>query len=208
MTQNKNYFELENPLKKAFFVAFFLALLVPLYKYINALEFAHYYDFSLSIDYKIPFIPQTFLIYHSWYVITWLLALYIKNEKDLYLYFTKMFWAKFVALIICIVLPTIAPIRPEITGNTFFDYIARQTFSIDNITCAFPSIHVTLSAISIIYSLKIKNKFFLIYFILIIISTLTTKQHLIMDFLPAIIIAYITDIYFERNKNAYKRIKK
>lgn len=87
--------------------------------------------------------------------------------------------------------------RPEIIGTSIFDNLLRLIYSVDNIICACPSFHCFCSTIVILIlykceGIKISTKCFnVIFSLLVYISTLLTKQHVIIDVPFGILLAFV-----------------
>ena len=87
--------------------------------------------------------------------------------------------------------------RPEIIGTSIFDSLLRLIYSVDNIICACPSFHCFCSTIVILIlykceGIKISTKCFnVIFSLLVYISTLLTKQHVIIDVPFGILLAFV-----------------
>ena len=85
--------------------------------------------------------------------------------------------------------------RPEIISQTFYDalylFINQQVPPYN----AFPSLHVAVSAIICygFYLLKVKfTKLITMWTILIVISTVLTKQHYFLDILGGLLLAFLS----------------
>ncbi|MCP1125871.1 phosphatase PAP2 family protein [Bacillus sp. 3103sda1] len=85
--------------------------------------------------------------------------------------------------------------RPEVIGNDVFANLVRFIYSIDQPVNCFPSIHVLTTFVIMItaYKRKKQNKweYGLLTFVgvLIILSTLFTKQHAFIDVITGIVVA-------------------
>ena len=86
-------------------------------------------------------------------------------------------------------------IRPEVNGTGFFKDIIRMMYSIDPPNALFPSMHCFVSWMCVV-GLRGKPEFSrryriisVIAAILVFISTVTTKQHVIIDAVAAVALA-------------------
>ncbi len=170
----------------------------------------------LKTNFNIPLIKGFIYIYHSWYPIVFLTSylIYKDNEKN----YKKLIFTFILSFLIShltfILFPT-KVIRPIIEIKTFTDFIVSLTYKLDNPTNCLPSIHALVCFISIYYVNKsnINNNYKILtttYFILIIFSTLFTKQHLPIDLLLALIYSIITiiivKIFYSKLKKAFKNL--
>ncbi len=173
---------------------------------------------NLVSDYKIletninfPLIKWFIYIYNSWYPFVILTSYLIyKNNVDLYkkLIFT-MLLSFLLADLTFIIFPT-GVIRPEFPTLTITDFVINTTYYLDNppINCL-PSLHALVCYLLIYYISKTKYKTIskisiIIYLILIILSTLFTHQHILIDLIFALIYLIIAMIII---KLLYPKLK-
>ena len=173
---------------------------------------------NLVRDYKIletninfPLIKWFIYIYNSWYPFVILTSYLIyKNNVDLYkkLIF-KMLLSFLLADLTFIIYPT-GVIRPEFPTLTITDFVINTTYYLDNppINCL-PSLHALVCYLLIYYIKKTKYKTIskisiIIYLILIILSTLFTHQHILIDLIFALIYLIIAMIII---KLLYPKLK-
>lgn len=173
---------------------------------------------NLVSDYKIletninfPLIKWFIYIYNSWYPFVILTSYLIyKNNVDLYkkLIFT-MLLSFLLADLTFIIYPT-GVIRPEFPTLTITDFVINTTYYLDNppINCL-PSLHALVCYLLIYYISKTKYKIIskisiIIYLILIILSTLFTHQHILIDLIFALIYLMIAMIII---KLLYPKLK-
>lgn len=173
---------------------------------------------NLVSDYKIletninfPLIKWFIYIYNSWYPFVILTSYLIyKNNVDLYkkLIFT-MLLSFLLADLTFIIYPT-GVIRPEFPTLTITDFVINTTYYLDNppINCL-PSLHALVCYLLIYYISKTKYKIIskisiIIYLILIILSTLFTHQHILIDLIFALIYLIIAMIII---KLLYPKLK-
>ena len=156
----------------------------------------HHTDITSSFDMMIPFIPWTAIIYVSWYVF-WvgnyaLCAVQEENER------TRFFCADIIVKAICLIIFLVFPttnVRPEVGDSGFFENVMRLIYYIDTPDNLFPSIHCAGSWMCWIGVRKRKDIpiayriFSLLLAVAICISTLTTKQHVIIDVISGIVLA-------------------
>ena len=152
------------------------------------------------IDNTIPIIKEFIIPYILWYPFIALSLLFI-CLKDLKVYYRTLITLN-LCLLSCYLIyyffQTTVP-RPAIYGNDIFSFLTLLVYKFDKPFNCFPSIHVVTSYLmikginSIDCSKKIRH---LVIFmsILIIVSTLFIKQHVILDVISAILLG---DIIFD-----------
>jgi membrane-associated phospholipid phosphatase len=149
-------------------------------------------DYSL-LDLAIPYISWTVLIYISYYLIL-VLPLLISKERI----FNKILFAYFLVLGITVSIFLFFPTQFNwnlISTDFFTTNIMIPLRIADQGLHAFPSQHVAFSLIgSFVFLVYRKYKlglFFGLWGLLIAISTLTTKQHFVIDVLGGIAVAVV-----------------
>ncbi len=151
------------------------------------------------IDKLIPRTTYFIYPYIYWYVmlIKVPLVLGIKDDKLFKKYLNSVYISLVIALIIFIVYPTIME-REVLTINTFSDKLLSLVHIVSTPTKCIPSMHVVLSTLFIFstnYSNKLSKTYKIIITIisvLIIISTLFTKQHYFIDVITGILVATVS----------------
>lgn len=178
-----------------------LALLCNVLVYYGARLLAtswHHTDMTTPIDELIPFLPWTISIYWGcylfWGVNYGLSALQSRAERN------RFFCADILARLVCFVFFLLLPttnIRPEVTGVTVWDELMRTLYSIDAADNLFPSIHCLASWICWIGVRRrtdipaVYRHASLLIALLVCASTVTTKQHVIVDVFGGILLAEI-----------------
>lgn len=184
--------------KLGIFIAGALAMQV-FYSIISeiTLNRSHYISLLTPLDRIIPFVPETVVIYVSAYVF-WLVPILSKNIS------VKCFWKMILITGVVFILSSIGHLvvpssypRPEISDTmaNWAEFVVKKViYWVDPPNNTFPSLHVTTVAILII---MMRNKmsrrgYFLYCFwgVLIILSTLTVKQHYILDILAGLLIVF------------------
>ena len=101
---------------------------------------------------------------------------------------------KFYTSILFLLIPT-TNVRPEIVGGTLWDALMRMLYRIDAPDNLFPSIHCVMSWLCWIAVRERKAAsrfcrcFSLIAAVAVCISTLTTRQHVILDAVGGVLLA-------------------
>lgn len=167
-----------------------------------------------TIDTKIPFIPAFFIPYCTWFLMIFLIPyyLYCKDKNKFVKYAMSYVLCSMIGNIVFISYPSTV-IRPTVTGNDIFSLIAKFIYWIDTPTNCFPSLHCAISMLFILYVCESKNTSIItkisvsIISILIMFSTLFTKQHVVSDFISGDILALIVYLIVKSSKKLPNYIK-
>lgn len=156
----------------------------------------YHHNIESNLDLRLPFLPQFLIIYFGCYIF-WA-ANYIlaarQDREEVYRFFTADFISRCVCLVIFLAYPT-TNTRPVIEGSGFWDLLAGWLYSIDAADNLFPSIHCLVSWFCFL-AVKGQKKIPIWYkavsfilAILVFLSTLFTKQHVIVDVAGGIFLA-------------------
>lgn len=156
----------------------------------------HHYNITLPIDLKIPFIPWTVVIYFGCYFF-WAVNYYIaacqqKNDRERF--FCADALSKMICFAVFVAFPT-TNVRPAVADNNVFDSVMKILYSIDTPDNLLPSIHCLNSwlcwiAVRKRSDVSLSYKIFsLVFAVLVCISTLATKQHVILDVFAGVLLA-------------------
>ncbi|MDO4605256.1 MAG: phosphatase PAP2 family protein [Helcococcus sp.] len=165
----------------------------------------------IPLDDKIPFIKEFILIYHTFMptIIVVGLLIFVLNKKEYKKLVISLFIAQILAYIIYMLFQTHVPrYDTNLLGNDFFSNLVRATYAIDNSYSGAPSLHVADMSLCIFYLLKtneIKKStktFLTLYMILIALTTVLVKQHVVLDmpagFIHAVICFFVTNFLYDR----------
>ena len=184
---------------KYMWVPIILALLCNSLAYFGTRIFTtgrYHYVLSSRLDDMIPVVPYFIIIYWGCYLY-WGINYVIgcRQEKDeAYNFISADFFAKIICMIIFMVFPT-TNVRPVIEGGTFWNDAMLGLYGMDAADNLFPSIHCLTSWFCFIAVRKnnaVPKAYKVISFIiavLVFISTLTTKQHVIVDVVGGVALA-------------------
>lgn len=157
-------------------------------------------DITSSIDSNTPFLPVWILVYIGSYFF-WIYQ-YSTIAKESPAAACRLAVADAVAKCICLVffiaLPT-TNVRPEVECGGVIGFLMRFIFMVDTPTNLFPSIHCFVSWLGTRYLFECKKlrrkgltcALCLILTIMIFLSTLFTKQHVLIDVFGGIAVAEI-----------------
>lgn len=156
----------------------------------------YHHNIEFGIDKLIPFVPWTVSIYLICYLF-WVANYVICARKDrveAYRFLGADILAKTVCFVFYILLPT-TNVRPEIVGTTIWDEIMSVLYQVDMPSNLFPSIHCLVSWLCFV---GVRGKkhipqwyqiFSCVMAIAVFISTLTTKQHVVIDVIGGALLA-------------------
>lgn len=158
------------------------------------------YVLGSALDNKIPFISQFVLIYVFWYTMLFWVPYYVfnKNKDSFYKYTVTFVITTLIAGVIFISFPNTV-VRANITDNNISSQLVEIIYKLDDpgINCL-PSIHCLYSFLFIFAILDTKSnspKWMKILIttlsILVVLSTLFIKQHVIYDAIAAFTIGFL-----------------
>lgn len=174
-----------------------LIMLKVMYLVINTLDMREHHLIS-HLDNYVPFISWMAIPYVLWYFYIWgtLLYLLIKDKNLFITHSIAVILGQTISLIIFLIYPTYV-IRPEVVGSDIFSKLVILIYSNDNPVNAFPSIHVLQSVLTHVAILNLKDIkkstkiFSYIFSTMVILSTITIKQHYVIDVVGGYLLATI-----------------
>jgi len=174
------------------------------------------YSMVTDLDLHTPFLKIFVIPYIIWYFFIFgtLVFFCFKDKKLYYRTLTAVNLGLLACYGIYFIFQTHVP-RPELVGHDFLTKLVALVYSNDQPYNAFPSIHVLMSFLMIKGINKYQGKNYLnmsiVYLnvILIILSTLFIKQHVILDVFAAIVLgSLIFDLVFYANiEELWARLK-
>lgn len=167
------------------------------------------YVLGSNLDNKIPFVSQFVWIYVFWYTMLFWVPYYIfiKSKDSFYKYATTFIITTLIAGIIFVSFPNTV-VRANITENNLSSQLVKIIYALDNpgINCL-PSIHCLYSFLFIFAILDTKfnsPKWMKILVttlsILVVLSTLFIKQHVLYDAIAALSIGIIIWVIVDKFK--------
>ncbi|WP_461811406.1 phosphatase PAP2 family protein [Faecalimonas sp.] len=169
----------------------------------------HHYILTSRLDEEIPLIPESLLIYFGCYIFWAVNYILIakQDEEKAYQFFLADMISRIICFLIFILFPT-TNIRPDIVGEGMWNEGMRFLYQIDAADNLLPSIHCLVSWFCYI-GIRGEKKISKWYqwasctiAILVFVSTLTTKQHVMIDVIAGVIIAEGT-LWFTRHTRLY-----
>lgn len=172
-------------------------------------------DFHIITSFiNVPLVKQFVYFYDSWYpfIILNTFLIFKYNRKSFYYLIVTMLITAFISQLTFIIYPSMI-IRPDIVVNNLTDKLLDFTYKTDTpaVNCL-PSMHCIYCFITSYYIVRyknIKNKYkslIVIYSLLIVLSTLFIKQHIIEDVILSIIYTTISILIVHFNKDKIIRL--
>lgn len=163
-------------------------------------------EIATALDRLIPFASPFVVPYIYWfiYVFIGLLYLAVTDGRKYFGLLLSIVSGMLVSFVIFYYFPTTVE-RPLVIGGGFFNYAMRIVYSSDNPYNCFPSIHVlnatlvTMFLMSREKSMKF-NLWALTSCILINLSTLFVKQHVVLDVVGGVTLALIMYMLWNNEK--------
>lgn len=150
---------------------------------------------KLHFEEHIPFLPYfsiPYILFIPFLLIT--IIYFIFFYKDFKSVFISFISCQLTAYIIYTFYQT-SVTRPDIVFKDTFSTLVAYIYSIDKPYNCFPSLHVSLSIICLLYWIKILPRFQIIMNIFVMLITLSTvfiKQHYVLDVISGIILAIVS----------------
>lgn len=156
------------------------------------------YSLMTDLDRNIPFVKEFIIPYVIWYFFVFgtLVFFCLKDKKVYYQTLLSIDLGLIICYITYFVFQTHVP-RPELIGDDILTKLVALIYFKDQPYNAFPSIHVLLSFLMIKGNNKYQGRNFwnmsLVYIngILIILSTLFVKQHVVLDVFAGIVLGNV-----------------
>lgn len=157
-----------------------------------------HYDASIFVDNYIPFFPF-FILFYLFAYVQWVIGyIMIARESRTVCYYVIL--ADIIAKILCLIFFLIFPttiVRPAVSSDNFWLSLTNFIYQLDAPINLFPSIHCLESWICFRGSVLLKKvpkwyKYFMfITTILVCLSTVFVKQHVLLDVIGGILVVEI-----------------
>ena len=182
---------------------FFLLTLLPFALIYFAIQYfvtGAGYNLLTDLDHAIPFNSHFIWIYHTFIPVIAVTLIFLLKKKDLFIRATAaLLIATIILAFFYIVFPSFYPRGNFIDTQSISGYVVDLTRQLDGAHNTFPSSHVTFSWLATFFiSLSAcakRNSWikvgYIVWAILISISTLAVKQHYIVDVLAGFALAYV-----------------
>lgn len=174
----------------------------------------YHYNIETSLDRMIPFWPPSAAIYLGCYIF-WVVnyILIARQEKrKVCQFFAGDVLSRLICLAFFLLFPT-TNTRPAVESTGFWNLVMRLIYEVDAPDNLFPSIHCLVSWLCYIGIRDCRNisgryrRFSCVMAVLVCISTLTTKQHVIVDAVGGIFLAELC-LRLGRSRVVYRTYEK
>lgn len=171
----------------------------------------YHYNLEISMDQLIPFLPWTvsiYLICYLFWVVNYVIAVR-QDAEEAWKFLGADFLAKMVCLLCFILIPS-TNVRPEVGDGSIWCSVMKLVYLVDAADNLFPSIHCLVSWFCYIGVRKNPSVprwyriFSLIFALMVCISTLTTKQHVIVDTFAGVLLAEVC--YYLSGKTCFSKV--
>lgn len=184
-----------------------------------------YWITTIPPDYKIPFIPGFIFGYISWFVFMGISLIYVLffDSERFYPYAIYVIGTFMFTYVFCFMVPNGLDLRPtnyeELIKSPFIRSLYDWLWSTDTPTNVLPSVHV-LGSIGVAFLFTTSKKFSKtkplivalswVWALVIILSTIFTRQHSILDVIVSMTEAFIVfyPIFILYPKHRQKRLEK
>ena len=158
-----------------------------------------HHSLALPADFAFPFLPWTISVYMGcfvfWFLLYRLSAGLPREQADRF--FCANHLGKAVCLLLFVLIPTTIT-RPVVSGSSFWENGIRMVYSLDTPDCLFPSVHCFISWLCWVGVRGNKKVPFLwraaalLMAVLVCLSTLTVRQHVLLDVFAGIALSEIS----------------
>jgi fatty acid desaturase/membrane-associated phospholipid phosphatase len=167
-----------------------------IYQWLNA-SLAPRYDLAVPLDGAVPFLPWTWLVYVSFYLLLPLAAWWAPPGE-----YVKTLAAVLTANVVCwfgfVLFPAHYP-RPSLEGvePQWLQQALASMWADDLPGNTFPSIHVATSMLVALRLKQVRGGFgWVLWAVAIAVSTLTVKQHFVVDVVAGLLLALAVNALF------------
>jgi len=160
------------------------------------------------IDRRLPFVGEFVYLYYLWYILIFLIPyiVYLKNKSSFIEYITVFGICILGAFLVFAFFPTTL-IRPVVEVKDLTSFLTQLVYLIDTpVLNCLPSMHCVLCFMFIAYIWPLKDlKWYYkvlvtLTSILIVLSTMFIKQHVIWDAIAALFLVIISIIIVRKSK--------
>lgn len=165
-----------------------------------------HHNLSNSLDEQIPFVPWTVAIYLGCYVF-WIVNYVIgcrQEREKAFRFMSADLFAKLICMLCFLMFPT-TNTRPVVEGSTIWEEWMRILYRMDAADNLFPSIHCLTSSfcyIAVRENEKVPKWYrglSCLMAVSVCISTLTTKQHVLVDVIAGVLLAKGSYLFVDKS---------
>lgn len=154
---------------------------------------------EIPFDHKIPLLPWTVFIYNLWYpiLLAYFIYLSIADKNHFFSSLAVYTLGSIACFLVFLFYQNEVPRYPEKLGSDPASRLLAFTWRVDNPYNGFPSIHCFACIITILSAISspLSLPWLLILLlsqVAIMLSTLTTKQHVLVDLIGGIVFAILS----------------
>ncbi len=155
-------------------------------------------DLLTPLDVAIPFVPWSLVLYHSYYLLPLAVAIGSQPED-----FTRLIRAAVPVLVVTfacfLLIPAEFPRPSWVAAGPVWGPSFRWLHGVDGPANTFPSFHVEITVLAWLCTWRWRTRWFWTAWAgLVILSTMTTKQHFVADVVGGLVIAVTADRWARR----------
>ncbi|RQS34801.1 inositol phosphorylceramide synthase [Burkholderia sp. Bp8992] len=156
------------------------------------------YVLATAIDARIPFLAWSWFVYVAFFPFVIVLAAYARPPA--FVAFKEAVLIAFVLGVVCFLLFPEAVPRPDVAeiGNAFVRHRLARMWQLDLAANGFPSLHVAVTCLACRTLVDRRRIVATAVGLLICVSTLTLKQHTVVDVLGGVVLAMVSAMWVER----------
>jgi len=169
------------------------------------------YSFMIPADHVVPFIPEFIWIYHTLMPVIVISTIFSMERRDVF--FNTLLALTFSVIILTafhILFPSFYP-RQEIEADSLSLMLVEFTRLVDASCNTFPSGHVTFAWIlyfcirdaNCLKRTKVLHLAYLLWAILIAVSTIVLKQHYLFDVAAGVLLAWCSVVVAKRTRGGF-----
>lgn len=165
-----------------------------LYNFVSIHHVNDNFNLLTDIDKLIPFAPDMVYIYMSFYAVIFISVFFLKTDEAFYQIILSIIGTLFITYPLFYFFPAYYPV-PSFDTDTFTTKFLKWCHESDVPNNTFPSLHVSLSftiAFGINHYRKIIGKGYILWAVMIGLSTIMIRKHFLIDTLGGIVIAGLT----------------
>ncbi len=162
-----------------------------LYNFVSIHHVNDNYHLLTDLDTIFPFVPEMVYIYMSFYVVILISVFFLKTDGAFYRIILSIIGTLLITYPLFYLFPAYYP-APSFETDTFTTQFLKWCHEADVPNNTFPSLHVSLSftiALGINHYRKTIGKVYIIWAIMIGLSTIMIRKHFLIDALGGIVIA-------------------
>jgi len=165
-------------------------------------------DLGTAFDHVLPFVPGFIWPFNLTYPLLLAPAVVLRTRRSLAWACVAMACLVLVSCAIFVLLPVWVP-RPTFVPHTLSERWVAWVYASDRPVCGFPSLHVSATLLTAFILRRARSRLahaFLALSVLIALSTLLVKQHVLLDVLGGAGLAWLVDQVLVRRRGLRSRL--